>query len=163
MLDHAKFVSELEGIAETVTIDEQASRGWHIDARLQGDRIPDAARLLLSHGFYLCFVTAVHVSPSCDVIYQFGHFEASCRVILRTSAGADKSVPSIAPVYHGAAWHEREAHEFFGLTFTGHPHLKPLILSREERGFHPLLKDEGRLKSYSDIFEPKSPPQEEQQ
>ncbi len=42
--------------------------------------------------------------------------------------------------YAGANWHEREAHEMFGIAFTGHPHLVPLYLPGEFEG-HPLRKD----------------------
>lgn len=157
MLDQIKFFTEIEPIAESVTRDEKAARGWHADIRVQRDRLPDCARLLLNHEFYLCFLTAVDVSPEIELIYQFAHFDAPCRIVVRASAGADKTVPSIAAVYQGADWHEREAYDFFGLTFTGHPHLKPLILSREDNNLNPLLKDEKRLKSYTDIFAPPAP------
>ena len=43
-------------------------------------------------------------------------------------------------VYAGAAWHERETHEMFGVDFTGHPHLVPLLLPEAFEG-HPLRKD----------------------
>ena len=31
-------------------------------------------------------------------------------------------------VWNGALWHEREAHEMFGIVFQGHPDLRPLLL-----------------------------------
>jgi NADH-quinone oxidoreductase subunit C len=49
-------------------------------------------------------------------------------------------VPSIVSVYPGAAWHEREGHEMFGVDFPGHPDLAPLLLAPEFEG-HPLRKD----------------------
>jgi NADH:ubiquinone oxidoreductase subunit C len=62
-------------------------------------------------------------------------------LLARTSLGA--SAPSLATatgVFRGAAWHERETHEMFGIDFPGHPHLVPLLLSDEFVG-HPLRKD----------------------
>ncbi|MFI7383242.1 NADH-quinone oxidoreductase subunit C [Streptomyces sp. NPDC049813] len=63
------------------------------------------------------------------------------RLLLRTT------VPHAAPVlasavgeYAGAAWHERETHEMFGIGFDGHPHLVPLLLPDTFEG-HPLRKD----------------------
>src|SRR5262249_22318643 len=50
------------------------------------------------------------------------------------------AVPSIVEVYPGAAWHEREAYEMFGVDFPGHPDLAPLLLAPEFEG-HPLRKD----------------------
>jgi NADH-quinone oxidoreductase subunit C len=100
----------------------------------------------------------VHVSPACRVIYQFGHFATSCRLQLSVSAGEEITVPSIADVYQGASWHEREVHDFFGITFAGNHDLKPLILSRDERDFKPLLKPQDRLKSSADLSPPPAAP-----
>jgi NADH-quinone oxidoreductase subunit C len=61
--------------------------------------------------------------------------------LLRTSvSGADPSLPSLVGVFPGAAWHERETAEMFGITFTGHPGLTKLLLPDEFEG-HPLRKD----------------------
>jgi NADH-quinone oxidoreductase subunit C len=43
-------------------------------------------------------------------------------------------------IYAGANWHERETHEMFGITFTGHPDLRNIYLPTEFEGF-PLRKD----------------------
>ena len=43
-------------------------------------------------------------------------------------------------VYRGAAWHERETFEMFGIEFLGHEDLKPLLLPDGFEG-HPLRKD----------------------
>jgi NADH-quinone oxidoreductase subunit C len=59
-------------------------------------------------------------------------------VLFRTLVGGD--VDSVVSVYPGAAWHERETHEMFGVNFTGHPNLTPLLLAPEFEG-HPLRKD----------------------
>ena len=49
-------------------------------------------------------------------------------------------IPTISHIYQGANWHERETHDFFGIIFSGHPNLEPLLLP-EDADFHPLLKD----------------------
>ena len=53
---------------------------------------------------------------------------------------ADPSLNSVVEVYRGAAWHERETHEMFGIDFVGHPGLTPLLLVDGFEG-HPLRKD----------------------
>jgi NADH-quinone oxidoreductase subunit C len=47
--------------------------------------------------------------------------------------------PSIAGIYRGASWHERECHEMFGIDFVGHPNLVNLYLPEDFVG-HPLLR-----------------------
>ncbi|WP_181766921.1 NADH-quinone oxidoreductase subunit C, partial [Streptomyces albidus (ex Kaewkla and Franco 2022)] len=63
------------------------------------------------------------------------------RLLLRTTVPHEGPVlPTATGVFAGAAWHERETHEMFGVGFTGHPHLVPLLLPDAFEG-HPLRKD----------------------
>ena len=78
---------------------------------------------------------------SLEAVYDFNHYEALCRVTIRTRVVRSKpEVPTISRIYPGANWHERETHDFFGITFVGHPCLEPLLLP-EDADYHPLLKD----------------------
>jgi NADH-quinone oxidoreductase subunit C len=52
---------------------------------------------------------------------------------------SDMSCPSITGVYNGAEWHEREAHEMFGIDFPGHPRLVNLLLPEDFEG-NPLRR-----------------------
>ncbi|MFG3495495.1 NADH-quinone oxidoreductase subunit C [Streptomyces sp. NPDC047928] len=63
------------------------------------------------------------------------------RLLVRTTVPHSAPVlPTAVPVYAGAAWHERETHEMFGVDFRDHPHLVPLLLPDTFEG-HPLRKD----------------------
>ncbi|MFE6403339.1 NADH-quinone oxidoreductase subunit C [Streptomyces alboflavus] len=63
------------------------------------------------------------------------------RLLVRTTVPHEAPVlPTAVDVYAGAAWHERETHEMFGVGFEGHPHLVPLLLPEGFEG-HPLRKD----------------------
>ena len=76
-------------------------------------------------------------------------FEVMCRLSSVNSAeGAifvaslprtDPSIGSLAPHIGGAAWHEREAHEMFGIDFVGNDNLTHLYLPDDFIG-NPLLK-----------------------
>ncbi|WP_425559634.1 NADH-quinone oxidoreductase subunit C [Kitasatospora terrestris] len=62
-------------------------------------------------------------------------------LLVRTRVPRDKAVlPTATGVYAGAAWHERETNEMFGIDFAGHPHLITLLLPDGFEG-HPLRKD----------------------
>ncbi len=55
------------------------------------------------------------------------------RMLLRTRVAEGAAVPSITGVFKGAAWHERETHEMFGVDFDGFDDgtglgLRPLLL-----------------------------------
>ncbi|WP_149826095.1 NADH-quinone oxidoreductase subunit C, partial [Streptomyces tailanensis] len=63
------------------------------------------------------------------------------RLLLRTTVPHESPVlPTAVDVYAGAAWHERETHEMFGVRFEGHPALDHLLLPENFEG-HPLRKD----------------------
>ena len=76
-------------------------------------------------------------------------FEVLCRLSsVQSDAGAifvatvpkdDPSIGSLAPFIGGAEWHEREAHEMFGIDFVGNTNLTPLYLPDDFEG-NPLLK-----------------------
>jgi NADH-quinone oxidoreductase subunit C len=51
----------------------------------------------------------------------------------------DAVLDTIVPLFAGAAWHERETHEMFGIDFRGHPNLTKLYLPDGFVG-HPLRK-----------------------
>jgi NADH-quinone oxidoreductase subunit C len=62
-------------------------------------------------------------------------------LLLRTLVPRDDPVlPTATTLYRGANWHEREAHEMFGIGFDGHPNLVPLLLPEGFSG-HPLRKE----------------------
>lgn len=63
-------------------------------------------------------------------------------LIVLVTTDLDKANPrlaSLVDVYPGANWHEREAHEMFGIEFDGHPQLIKLYLPEGFLG-HPLRK-----------------------
>ena len=108
-----------------------------------------AAAVSLARSVLQCewfdFLTAVD-EPSgpalvCHLVRTspFGH------VLLRTQLSAEKPVvASVAGVFAGAAWHERETAEMFGITFVGADGetlpLEPLLLPPGFEG-HPLRKE----------------------
>lgn len=62
-------------------------------------------------------------------------------VLLRTHLPREgAALASVVGVYPGAAWHERETYEMFGVEFDGHPNLIPLLLPDGFEG-HPLRKE----------------------
>ena len=60
---------------------------------------------------------------------------------LRTSVPRDGGrLATVTDVWAGAAWHERETFEMFGVVFDGHANLVPLLLPDGFEG-HPLRKE----------------------
>jgi NADH/F420H2 dehydrogenase subunit C len=62
------------------------------------------------------------------------------RVRLQVWLDDGEPVPTVLPVWPAADWHEREAFDLMGITFSGHPNLKRILLDDDWEG-HPLRKD----------------------
>lgn len=140
-----ELIGKLNALQAQVAEVDYSKCGYHFEVHLKHDQVRLFAQTMLDVGFYLDFVSAVHVKPNFQVVYQFAKFEESCRVNAKAIACDDDSIPTISDIYHGANWHERETHDFYGITFTGHPDLRTLLLSEEDSDLKPLLKQENKL------------------
>lgn len=118
--------------------------GYHLDAQVDVEQLLDAVNIVDQAEFFIESITGVDwiKEDELEVVYDFSRYDFEvCRVVIRTRVPrTDPIVPSITEIYAGANWHERETAEFFGIKFSGHPHLIPLLLP-EDADFHPLLKD----------------------
>ncbi len=77
-----------------------------------------------------------------EVVYHLWSFTKRHHLTVKTRVTyADPSVPSIAAIYPGAEWHERETRDMFGIQFEGHPNLVPLLLPDDMTDHFPLRKD----------------------
>lgn len=63
---------------------------------------------------------------------------------------ADCRIDSVVAVYPGANWHEREAAEFYGISYAGHPDPRHMLLPDDWVGY-PLRKDYEFPKEYHGI------------
>jgi NADH-quinone oxidoreductase subunit C len=54
---------------------------------------------------------------------------------------AGAHVPSIAKLYPGVNFHERETYDMYGVRFDGHPNHRRILLPDNWQGGFPLLKD----------------------
>ncbi|MEN8376950.1 MAG: NADH-quinone oxidoreductase subunit C [Gemmatimonadota bacterium] len=50
-------------------------------------------------------------------------------------------IDSVAPLWTGADWLEREVYDLFGITFRGHPDLRRILMPENYAEGHPLRKD----------------------
>jgi NADH-quinone oxidoreductase subunit C len=82
--------------------------------------------------------------PRFDVVYQLLSLPNQCFIRLKVRVGQRReehpSVPSITSVWPGANWYEREVYDLFGITFTGHPDLRRILMPMDWTT-HPLRKD----------------------
>ncbi|MFP4167867.1 MAG: NADH-quinone oxidoreductase subunit C [Desulfonatronovibrionaceae bacterium] len=111
-----------------------------------------AVKIVDAAGYFLEDITCCQVKEGLELIYHFDHYHSPGRICLRTLIDEDKAeISSIASIYPGAQWHERECTDFFGLTFQGNPNPVPLLLSPQNPG--PVLKKKaGKLQGLEEFL-----------
>lgn len=130
---------------------EFAKSGLIFSAVVPTDLLVEAARGLMSAGYFLEDLSSMQVKEGILVTYHFDSFRAPGRVALRVLAGEDGIVPSIASIYQGAEWHERESADFLGLKFIGNPNLVPLLLPPDFPDCPPLIREEKTRAALADL------------
>ncbi len=79
-----------------------------------------------------------------EVVYHLYSIEKRQGPLLLRQRTADRSahatVASLTPVWRACEFQEREAFDLFGITFTGHPDLRRILLWDEFQD-HPMRKD----------------------
>lgn len=91
---------------------------------------------------YLFCLTGVDYGKELGVVY---HLESTLHrhilvVKVQTTDRENPLFDSVQDIWATANFHEREAYDFFGIKFRGHPNLKRLFLSEDWEGY-PLRKD----------------------
>lgn len=82
--------------------------------------------------------------PRFEVVCHLRSLEKGHRIRIKTRVGDEDGdgaeVASLASVWQGANWFERECFDMFGVKFAGHPDLRRILMYEEFKG-HPLRKD----------------------
>lgn len=111
--------------------------------RVPRDRLVDVLKeLVQQRGGRLATVTGIDVREGTELLYHVCFDEARYTATLKilVPRPAD-TMESITPWLPGAEFIERELHDLLGLTFTGHPRMKRLILADDwPEGVYPLRR-----------------------
>ncbi|MBC6988064.1 NADH-quinone oxidoreductase subunit C [Hymenobacter sp. BT491] len=97
-----------------------------------------------------------HEGKELGMVYQLHSLVHNVRLRLKIFFPiADPVVPTLTDVYATANWMEREAYDFYGVIFQGHPNLIR-ILNVEDMDYHPMRKEyaleDGTREDKTDLF-----------
>ena len=75
-----------------------------------------------------------------QVVYHLSNYFNGCMIEITVDVpNEDPHIDSVALIWEGADWHERETYELFGIIFDGHPKLERL-LTPQNYEFFPFRK-----------------------
>jgi NADH-quinone oxidoreductase subunit C len=119
---------------ERATIDVPAARWWATVGAAQ-----DPA--LLGCDFFDWLSAVDELADGFTIVAHLWSTRRKHGLLLRTRVPRDRAVvESVVDLFPGAAWHERETHEMFGIAFARNTNLSPLLLPPGFEG-HPLRKE----------------------
>lgn len=102
---------------------EEESLNFHFLTDLAGIHFPDNDE---NHQF--------------SVVYQLHNWVENVRIRVKTFLTENPETDTISDLFLCANWMEREAWDFYGINFKGHPQLKR-ILNMNEMVSHPMRKE----------------------
>ena len=110
---------------------------------------------------FLTDLTAVHYPENegreLAVVYHLHNMEDNVRIRFKVFTGIEKpDVYTATSLFASANWQEREAYDFFGVNFVGHPDLRR-IMNVDEMNYFPLrkefpLEDQTRIDKDDEMF-----------
>ena len=104
----------------------------------------DDPRLQFMSFVDLCGVDYPDRTPRFEVVLHLYSIAKRHRLRLKArvgdSEGDDAEIDTVADIWVGTNWYERETYDLMGISFRGHPDLRRILMYPEFEG-HPLRKD----------------------
>jgi len=110
---------------------------------------------------FLTDLTVVHypayMGRELAVVYHLHNLVDNCRIRFKVFTAIEKpDVYTASGLFSSANWQEREAYDFYGVNFVGHPNLKR-IMNVDEMDYFPMrkefpLEDQTRVDKDDEMF-----------
>ena len=138
-----KVIRALLDSFPTAVTDFKMLRKGVLRARIERRDLYKCCKLLRdSLGFeHLSMISAVEYDNRFEMVYHISCYGSCLLLELITSTPKDDpSVDSVASIWGGANWQERESYDLMGIKFNNHPKLERILLPKDFM-YHPLRKD----------------------
>lgn len=89
----------------------------------------------------MCGIHYPDAEKQLGMVYHLHSFKHNLRIRFKSFTKIEDPVfPSATAVFEAANWMEREAFDFYGIIFTGHPNMKR-ILNVDDMDYFPMRKE----------------------
>ena len=137
-----------------LSVEADAARG-EVAARVSPEHIVDVSRWLhdapeaaFNHLTDICSVDYPEDRNRFEVVYHLHSLPHNRRLRLKARLPEEHpTIASVTGIWKGAEFLEREVYDMMGITFTGHPDLRRILMPEDYSEGYPLRKDfpaEGR-------------------
>ena len=141
-------MTDLQPLIDKFSLTQTAFRDNNRVSVAADKLVPLLETLKNSHGFsMLVDITAIDyleyegATDRFGVVYCLLNMTSGERLIVKTFVNdPSPALPTVTTLWMGADWMEREVYDMFGITFTGHPDLRRILMPDEFTAF-PLRKD----------------------
>ena len=145
-MDNAKVLEQLKGKFADAIVDEVEFRSdltvvvsleklhdimlyLHDDATLHYDHLSDVVA-----------IDKLPREPRFEVVYVLQSMDDFRRLLVKVMVPVDVEVTTVTDIWKSADWAEREVYDLMGISFSGHPDLRRILMWDDFDG-HPLRKD----------------------
>lgn len=141
-----EIVDELKEKFGQKIIETKVQKPRRVFVTIDSNSLIEVAEYLAHEkGFtHVSTISGLDLGKELGVIYHLIE-ESALAITLSLRANVPKENPKLSTlvkVIPGSVLYEREVHELFGVIFTGHPDLSPLILPEKwPSGVYPLRKE----------------------
>lgn len=143
-MNHDEVVTGIRSALGDRLLDLQQPSDKRLYVTVDPDVIPDTARVLWNDlKARIQTATGVDGPREMEILYHWALDSLGLVITVRTRIDRDQpEIASISNICPAATWIEREMWELLGISFTGHPDLRHLVLQDDwPEGKYPLRRD----------------------
>ena len=145
-----KLLTELQALFPEHDLEGRSVPSDDLFVTIPADGLRAAVRLLLDEFdlYHLSTITGQAREENLELLYHFwDRHGVTLRILLPDLLDDNEalSIPTLTDLIPGADFYEREIWEMLGVTFEGHPDLRPLLMPDDWQGEHPLRPEDSEV------------------
>ncbi len=155
MLEFSQLVEIVKGITSNIQLDEKSTPKAVIVPSVDIKKLCQELHQNSSTFFdMLSCVTGIDngvETNTMEVVYNLYSIPFNHHLMLKVFLPREKpEIDSVASIWRGADWLEREVFDMYGIKFMGHPDLRRILMPADWEGY-PLRKDFKHQEYYREV------------